>query len=560
MSSKPAIIQAPTAAGSSLSGVPLGNIPLGQGFYVPADPIEQYHQIDIFRFIILAACGALIWEHIVTIHEEIYRWKQLFSGRPTWVGTLVLISRYSIWGSAISTFWFFFPPENVVNCQASITIIFAFMAITYICLANIFILRLRALWGGSGPQYLVPVLYAMMFVVSGCWIGSVAGFHGQAIPPMLQVRHGPVCMPAPAPYWRVLGWTAAAIFDVVLYVLTLIKVQQLRHFAALQDNASIKTLRRFVFNSSTAYFLVSFSCNISCIFILSFYRNMILQNIPILVSAIMNAIIACRVVFHSDLFSDGKTGLLVIDPLRRSMSSRRRDRVVGRMTTADMLQAQRGVRGVPVVVYTGAVAVDDNPPAFRDYEAKISPPSIVSSPDADQPGGFDHRAQQFGSLSRPYSSQSFSSGIRRTLSASGSLHGVHMPLQQQSSGSAQIAIKRQHSASSWVGAAVSSNERQSSASSFERLLQHTPRQLKRGRSPSVTRTITPTPEMTREIIIAVSSDHIGSASANGHADTASGSAGHAAPPVSGIRAGTPDSQQHGGKKYIPMGQFHQHGR
>ena len=416
---------------------PQGTIPIGQGFYIPLDPQELFYQVDLFRSILIATTGAYVWEHIVTFHEELYRWGQLLQGKPTWVGSLVLVARYSIWGSIVSALWFFYPPTKAMNCQVTITMIFLFMAISYICLANVFVVRVKSLWSTSAPRWFAPMLHTAVVIVSGCWLASVAGFHGDPVPDAMQIRHAPVCIAAPAPYWRVLGWSAAAVFDVIIYVLTLIKINELKHITlATKDNDSIQRLRAFVFNSSTIYFVISFSCNVGCALILSFYRNMILQNIPILVSAMMNAIIACRVVFHSDLFSDGKTGLLVIDPLRRSASWRRRERIVGQLGSDEMIQAQQEALGaVPTVHQAGAIEMDQEPSfVFNDD---------LDSKSVSLPPGQLSRKNSETTAFAPYSYAAQSSYDYRVGVIAQQQQAVYMPASQPQP-TQRVAVRNSH--------------------------------------------------------------------------------------------------------------------
>ncbi len=71
-------------------------------------------------------------EHIITSHEEYQRWKQIWTSRPTLVGSLVLATRYAnLSAMAVIGVWLFghSPKEH---CGAIVGFIVVAMTLSYV--------------------------------------------------------------------------------------------------------------------------------------------------------------------------------------------------------------------------------------------------------------------------------------------------------------------------------------------------------------------------------------------------------------------------------------------
>ncbi len=240
-------------------------------------------------------------------------------------------------------FAWFFSGSVQLECVVVINVGYSFIAIGYLCLAAVFVIRLRSLWLGEEPRWMLPTMIAGMVWMTVMRMISIIGFEGDILMPALRHPHYPMCYSDITRGWRFIGWAGSAVFDVLIYGLTLYRVRQLS-VSLSRNSAAIIRLRNFVWSSSTIYFAVSFSTNLATTLSLLVTRDVILQQLPAVFSALINSVIACRIVFHSDLFSEGKTSLLVIDPRSRDESeTRKRERA--REVMREIVPVDRGLGG-----------------------------------------------------------------------------------------------------------------------------------------------------------------------------------------------------------------------
>ncbi len=204
---------------------------------------------------------------------------------------------------------------------------------TQIFLAVILVVRLRSMWHGEEPRWMLPLVYSVLTWIIVMRVVGSSGMRGQNVPAALLVRHYPLCIPVRAPRWRHAGWYGAAVFDLLIYALTLYRMRELSRSLS-RNSAALFQLRNFIWTSSTLYFAISFTSDVICASVLLFARNAVLPAIPLMLSQFCNTVIACRIVFHSDLFSEGKTGLLVIQQRYREASKNRESKKQSDGTTS----------------------------------------------------------------------------------------------------------------------------------------------------------------------------------------------------------------------------------
>ncbi len=180
------------------------------------------------------------------------------------------------------------------------------------------------MWHGEEPRWMLPLIWISLSWIVIMRVIANSGMRGRNLNSDQLVPHYPVCFAIRPPVWRHSGWVGAAAFDLLIYGLTVYRIRELSRSLS-RNSAALFQLRSFIWTSSTLYFAAAFCCDLACALTLQLHRNAILPSIPFFISQFCNTVIACRIVFHSDLFSEGKTGLLVIDPRYREASRARHD-------------------------------------------------------------------------------------------------------------------------------------------------------------------------------------------------------------------------------------------
>ncbi|CEH18633.1 hypothetical protein CBOM_05356 [Ceraceosorus bombacis] len=274
------------------------------GHYIPADTLQREYHVEVFRYALIAIYAMYLWEWIVTLHEEVARWKELLKGQFLPVNICLLVSRYSTIAALVASAVVFFG-DSVPNCQAGLNLVYVFFQPGQICHVIISVLRVHALSNGSNQIW--RPLSVLGFVTCVIWIAAIPFFKAGPVEPAMAVHYQPVCQPLPSPAFRVMGWGAAAGFDMIMYVVSTMLISS-RLLSAFSPKA-----KRFMHDTTTFLFLVSITANLSCFFTILFYKNLILANVPIPIQFVLNSVVATRIVLHTDVWMDrGKTGLLVL--------------------------------------------------------------------------------------------------------------------------------------------------------------------------------------------------------------------------------------------------------
>ena len=274
------------------------------GDYIPADDLTREYHVECFRYVLVAIYALFIWEWVVTSHEEWARWKQAFRGEFIPVNLCLIVSRWTTLGALIVSAVVFFG-ERVPDCQGGLYALYFFFQPGQICHVIICVLRVRAL--ATGKRWIWRPLAVLGFAVCTLWIISIPFFKMGPVPGAQSVHYQPVCTPLPSPNFRVMGWGAAMLFDMIVCAISVFLIQTRLH-PAFSAQA-----RRFMSDSTALLFLVSISANAACFFTLLLYKNIILANIPIPIQFILNSVVGIRIILHTDVWmGKGKTGLLVI--------------------------------------------------------------------------------------------------------------------------------------------------------------------------------------------------------------------------------------------------------
>ncbi|PWN31530.1 uncharacterized protein FA14DRAFT_162539 [Meira miltonrushii] len=365
-------------------------IEVGGGYYIPGDPWRARNEIDLYKLSLLLVIGCTLWEYLVTFYsEELQRWGDIFRGQIVPVNILTLFSRYCIAAaSIIAAAYVYF--ESSSNCQAKLSALMTCLAFVWMATALIYTLRVHAMYARPNERNTVRIPIVCVWLVgSALWISSIPGFKAAAVNQLIRQPFSGGCSPAPSPQWRAMGFGAAAIFDVVILVFSIRSVS--RHssekfrpiYKAFRYGISDRNdTGGFIILSSTITFIISFPLNTICFFVTVFSKNLILSNIPIAIAALFNFMIATRLVFHSNQWSQGKSALLTM-PATYKVHKRGGSNDYDRGTSFNAIAnaiAKRKVPNDPFDQFTIEQAIESHARmdamAWRDYMQGPAPQDI----------------------------------------------------------------------------------------------------------------------------------------------------------------------------------------
>lgn len=368
----------------------LQKIELGGGYYIPGDPWKARYEIDLYKTSLLIVLGCTLWEYIVTFYsEELQRWGDIIKGNIVIVNVLTLLSRYFIVAAAITAALYVWDGSSA-SCQAKLSILMTCLAFVWIATSLIYTLRVHAMYARPNERKSVRIPIICVWLI-GCalWIASIPGFKATSVNKAFRQPYTTGCSPAPSPEWRAMGFGAAAVFDVVILVLSIRSVsrhssEKLRPiYKAFRYGISDRNdTGGFIILSSTITFIISFPLNTICFFVTIFSKNLILSNIPIAIASLFNFMIATRLVFHSNQWSQGKSALLTMPAtykVHRRGGSNDYDRGTSFNAIANAI-AKRKVPNDPFDQFTIEQAIESHARmdamAWRDYMQGPAPQDI----------------------------------------------------------------------------------------------------------------------------------------------------------------------------------------
>lgn len=368
----------------------LEKLEVGGGYYIPGNPWKARYEIELYKISLLIVLGCTLWEYIVTFYsEELQRWGDIFKGRIVPVNILTLFSRYCIFAAAITAALYVWD-DNPVNCQAKLSILMTCLALVWIATSLIYTLRVHAMYARPNERNTIRVPIVIFWLIgSALWISSIPGFKAAPVAKAIRQPFSSGCSPAPSPEWRAMGFGAAAIFDIAVLILSIRSVS--RHsqekfrpiYKAFRYGISDRNdTGGFIILSSTITFIISFPLNTICFFVTIFSKNLILSNIPIALTALFNFMIATRLVFHSNQWSQGKSALLTMPAtynVHRRRGSHDHDRGQSFNAIATAI-AKRKVPNDPFDQFTIEQAIESHARmdaiAWRDYMQGVVPEDI----------------------------------------------------------------------------------------------------------------------------------------------------------------------------------------
>jgi hypothetical protein len=218
---------------------------------------KTFFELQAFTFNI-AIClsvvfAVLIWDYFVLLPDEIrlYRtigWRVLST--PPAIAFIVL--RYS---GIIATFpAIFFTAVPTPYCQAVATLSQAGVALSVASSGLIFSYRVSAIWGRNlFINSIVGIFYVAMLA---CWITVGSTYHAKQGPP---TPFGSNCLVQPIPNWSPISNASSVIFDSIVLILTLLKLNT--------NRGTQSRVAYLVYRDSLLYFIITATANITVLVI-----------------------------------------------------------------------------------------------------------------------------------------------------------------------------------------------------------------------------------------------------------------------------------------------------
>jgi hypothetical protein len=226
--------------------------PLGASFTIPLPPglsVSDYLfiQSSTLRISIITAVALsiVLWDFICLLPDEIalYKTQKVWNTVAAWA---FVILRYSGILATLPSLFFTSVPSQ--HCQLAASLSQVGAVLVTLSSAAIFSARVNAIWNNRIVLTIVCIMYA---ILAGSWI-AVSTQYRAVVGPAVPLFSN--CQMQPIPDWGNLSFISSVAFDVVILVLTLIKLP-----ASITTHSKVGFI---VYRDSLLYFICTALTNL----------------------------------------------------------------------------------------------------------------------------------------------------------------------------------------------------------------------------------------------------------------------------------------------------------
>ncbi len=226
-----------------------------------------------------------MYDWVRDIRQELEVWRLFIRRprRPTWTLGAFLLQRYAAIYAAWTAFAFLYGGRGI-DCQFLVSSVYGAQVPFAGSVAFIFAQRTLALY--CFPRWLALLLYPGVLALTACFAVVASQFRARELPVSL---NGAWCgIDSDAGQLALLGFAVSLAFDLVIVVLTMIRLYQL-HLRSELGNA--------IRNSSLVYFCAVFSVNLAVLLVIAISADPTVHATPLGLSFAVTTILLNRMIF-----------------------------------------------------------------------------------------------------------------------------------------------------------------------------------------------------------------------------------------------------------------------